>query len=109
MEPQGCFRLAVVFLPRVQKAENTWRASIAAKRRNDKQVARRGVRIAEAQHGSGPERAVHYCSSNKTASSGVRRMTDTLRDGVTSVRYVRVLQSNRMSDRLTTWIERTDD
>src|SRR5260370_14889541 len=109
MEPQGCFRLAVVFLPRVKKAENASRASIAAKRRNDKQVARRGVHIAEAQNGSGPERAVHVCASNKAASAGVRGMTDWRRDGVTSVRYVLVLESNRISDRLTTWIVLTDD
>src|SRR5260370_9306094 len=109
MEPQGCFRLAVVFLPRVQKAENAWRACIAAKRRNDEQVARRAGDIAEAQNGSGPERAVHFCASHKAASAGVRRMTDSRRDGVTSVRYVLVLESNRISDRLTTWIELTDD
>src|ERR1700741_1861797 len=108
MEPQGCLRLAVVFLPRVQKAENAWRASIAAQRRNDKQVARRGVHIAEAQNRSGPERAVHFCAGNKTVRAGVRHMMDSRRDGVTSVRYVLVLESNRISDRLTTWIELTD-
>src|SRR5260370_29809241 len=109
MEPQGCFRLAVVFLPRVKKAENASRASIAAKRRNDEQVARRGVHIAEAQNGSGPERAVHFCASNKTASAGVRRMTDSRRDGTASVCDVLVLERNRISDRLTTWIVLTDD
>src|SRR4029077_12209544 len=50
-----------------------------------------------------------FCASDKTASAGVRRMTDSRRDGVTSVRYVLVLESNRISDRLTTWIELTDD
>src|SRR6266481_1382241 len=109
MEPQGCFRLAVVFLPRVKKAENACRAPIAAKRRNDKQVARHGVHIAEAQNGSAPKRAVHFCAGNKTASAGVRRMTDSRGYGVTSVRYVLVLESNRISDRLTICIELTDD
>src|SRR5260370_40664914 len=109
MEGQGCLRLAVVFLPRNKKAENASRASIADKRRNDTQVARRGVHIAEVQNGSDRERTVHFCASNKTASAGVRPMTDSRRDGVTSVRYVLVLESNRISDRLTTWIELTDD
>src|SRR5260370_32954914 len=97
MEPQGCFRLAVVFLPRVKKAENASRASIAAKRRNDKQVARRGVHIAEAQNGSGPERAVHFCASNKTASAGVRRMRHSRRAGCTSVLYGHVFETDRIS------------
>src|SRR6266481_5141531 len=109
MEPQGCFRLAVVFLPRVQKAENAWRACIAAKRRNDEQVARRAVDIAEAQNGSGPERAVHFCASNKTASAGVRRMTDSRRDGTASVGDVLVLERNRISNRLPTWSVLADD
>src|SRR6266702_5426360 len=106
MEPQGCFRLAVVFIPRVQKA---WHAPNAANRRNDKQVARRTVHIAKAENGPGPKRAVHFCASHKAASAGVRRMTDSRRDGTASVGDVLVLERNRISNRLTTWIELTDD
>src|SRR6266852_6131477 len=81
MKPQGCFRLAVVFPTCVQKAENAWRAALAAKRRNDEQMARRTVRIDNAESGPGPKRAVHFCASNQAARAGVRRMTDSRRDG----------------------------
>src|SRR5690348_2197776 len=108
MKPQGCFRLAVVFLPCVEKAENARRASIAAKRRNDKQVARRGVHIAEAQNGSRPERAVHFCAAHKTARAGVRRMADSRCEGTTSVGDVLVLKNNWISGWQTTWIKLTD-
>src|SRR5690242_336233 len=109
MKPQGCFRLAVVFLPCVQKGENAWQAAFAAKRRNDKQVARRGVHIAEAQNGSGPKRAVHFCAAYKAASAGVRRMADSRRDGTASVGDVLVLERKRISKRLPTWVVLADD
>ena len=108
MKPQGCFRLVVVFLPRVEKGENARRAALA-KRRNDKQVARRGVHIAKAENGSGPKRAVHFCASHETARARVRRTADSRRDGTASVRDVLVLESNRISDRLTTRIELADN
>src|ERR1700722_1984302 len=109
MKPQRCFRLAVVFPTCVQKAENVWRAALAAKRRNDEQIARRTVHIAKAENGPGPKPAVHFRTSHKAASAGVRRMTDSRRDGTASVGDVLVLERNRISDRLTTWIELTDE
>src|SRR5260370_2476091 len=109
MKPQGCFRLAVVFPTCVQKAENAWRAALAAKRRNDEQIARRTVHIAKPQNGSGPERAVHFCAAYKAARPGGRRMVDSRRDRTASVGDVLVLERNFVADHLPTWIVLADD
>ena len=67
------------------------------------------MHIAKAENGSGPKRAVHFCASHETARARVRRTADSRRDGTASVRDVLVLESNRISDRLTTRIELADN